>query len=274
MAELEIDILTLFPELFGPFVDASFVGMARERGQARIEAHDLRDWTEDRHRTVDDTPYGGGPGMLLKPDVVVAGIEALAGRKGPDREARVVLLSPQGRRLDQAWLEGASRHPRWVILCGRYEGVDQRAIDLAVDEEVSLGDYVLCGGEIPAMALVEGMVRLLPGLLGNAESVAKESFTQEILEGPQYTRPPVFRGIEVPEILRSGHHAEIERWRRERAVEWTRKRRPDLLAPAHPAVRDRTTAASAPLQTTASDPPPERKREKSPSEDDTRNPRK
>ncbi len=229
MADLEIDVLTIFPELFEPFFEASFVAMARERDQARIEAHDLRAWTDDRHRTVDDTPYGGGPGMLMKPEPLVAAIEALAGAKGPERETKVVLLTPQGRRLDQPWLEQASRQRKFLLVCGRYEGVDQRAIDLAIDEEISLGDYVLCGGEIPAMVLIEGMVRLLPGLLGNAESVAKESFTQEILEGPQYTRPPIFRGLEVPEILRSGHHAEIERWRRERAIEWTRERRPDLL---------------------------------------------
>ena len=270
----KVDVLTLFPGLVEHFLGEALLGSSREKGLLDLRAHDLRAWAEDRRRTVDDAPYGGGPGMVMKPEPLVAGIEALAGPKGPERNARVILMSPQGRVLDQALLAELVQISHLVLVCGRYEGVDQRAIDLAVDEEVSLGDYVLCGGEIPAMALVEGMVRLLPGLLGNAESVAKESFTQEILEGPQYTRPPVFRGIEVPEILRSGHHAEIERWRRERAVEWTRKRRPDLLAPAHPAVRDRTTAASAPLQTTASDPPPERKREKSPSEDDTRNPRK
>ncbi|MDP6981357.1 MAG: tRNA (guanosine(37)-N1)-methyltransferase TrmD [Myxococcota bacterium] len=251
MADLEIDLLTIFPGLFDAFLDESFVGMARERGLARIAAHDLREWTDDRHRTVDDAPYGGGPGMLMKPEPLIAGIEALAGPKGPEREARVVLLSPQGRCLDQGWLEEAARHQRWVIVCGRYEGVDQRAIDLAIDEEISLGDYVLCGGEIPAMVLVEGMVRLLPGLLGNAESVAKESFTQEILEGPQYTRPPIFRDLEVPEILRSGHHAEIARWRRERALEWTRLRRPDLL--------------ERKLERT--DPPPERNGPAEPSED-------
>ncbi|MCP5043642.1 MAG: tRNA (guanosine(37)-N1)-methyltransferase TrmD [bacterium] len=229
MAELEIDVLTIFPGLFDAFLAESFVGMARERGLARIEAHDLRDWTDDRHRSVDDSPYGGGPGMLMKPEPLVDGIEALAGAKGPERRAQVVLVSPQGRPLTQRWLERAARRPHHVIVCGRYEGVDQRAIELAVDEEVSIGDYVLCGGEIPAMVLIEGMIRLLPGLLGNAESVAKESFAQEILEGPQYTRPPEFRDLAVPEELRSGNHAVIERWRRRKAIEWTRQRRPDLL---------------------------------------------
>lgn len=226
---LEIDVLSIFPGLFDGFLSESFIGMARDRGLARIDAHDLRDWTSDRHRTVDDSPYGGGPGMLLKPEPLVAGIEALAGEKGPSRRARVVLVSPQGRPLTQSWLNEAITHPHWVLVCGRYEGVDQRAIDLAVDEEVSIGDYVLSGGEIPAMVLIEGMVRLLPGLLGNAESIAQESFTRDILEGPQYTRPPEFRGRAVPKELLSGNHAEIARWRHEKATERTARRRPDLL---------------------------------------------
>jgi tRNA (guanine37-N1)-methyltransferase len=177
--------------------------------------------------------------MLMKPEPLVAGIEALAGEKGAGRKARVVLLSPQGHPLTQEWLVRASRQPRWVVVCGRYEGVDQRVIDLAVDEEVSIGDYVLCGGEVPAMVLIEGMIRLLPGLLGNAESVNQESFAQDILEGPQYTRPPEFRGRAVPRELLSGNHAVIERWRRERAIELTRLRRPDLL-PNASASRDRS----------------------------------
>ena len=227
--QLEIDILSIFPNLFDNFLSESFVGKARERGIARIEAHDLRDWTADKHRTVDDSPYGGGPGMLMKPEPLVAGIEALAGKKGEGRRARVVLLSPQGRPVTQAWLASAAEGPHCVLVCGRYEGIDQRVIDLAVDEEVSIGDYVLGGGEIPAMVLIEGMIRLLPGLLGNPESVQRESFAQEILEGPQYTRPPEFRGRVVPEELLSGNHAVIDRWRKEKAIEGTRQRRPDLL---------------------------------------------
>ncbi len=228
-ARLEIDVLSIFPKLFDNFLAESFVGMARKRGLARVEAHDLRCWTTDRHRSVDDSPYGGGPGMLMKPEPLVAGIEALAGEKGDSRSARVVLLSPQGRPLTQKWLVAASRQPHWVLVCGRYEGVDQRVIDLAVDEELSIGDYVLCGGEVPAMVLIEGMIRLLPGLLGNAESVDQESFARDILEGPQYTRPPEFRGRTVPQELLSGNHAVIARWRRARAIELTRLRRPDLL---------------------------------------------
>jgi len=229
---LEIDVISLFPRLFDTFLAESFVGIACERERARITLHDLRDWTTDRHRTVDDSPYGGGPGMLMKPEPLVAAIEELAGAKGEERRARVVLLSPQGRRLDQAWLQESSREEHLVIVCGRYEGVDQRAIDLAVDEEISLGDFVLCGGEVPAMALIEGMVRLLPGVLGNPDSTRSESFGGDLLEGPQYTRPAEFRGQEVPEILLSGDHAMIARWREEKAVETTRRRRPDLMAAA------------------------------------------
>ncbi len=230
---LEIDVLTIFPRLFDGFLGESFLGVAQQQGALRVDTHDLRDWTSDRHRSVDDSPYGGGPGMLMKPEPLVAGIEALAGPKGPERKAKVILLSPQGRRLDQPWLAEAAQQTHLVVVCGRYEGVDQRAIDLAVDEEVSIGDYVLSGGETPAMVLIEGIVRLLPGVLGNPESLAEESFGGELLEGPQYTRPPEFRGRRVPEELLSGNHALIARWRREKATEITKQRRPDLIEFAH-----------------------------------------
>ncbi len=226
---MRIDVITIFPRLFEPFAGESMLGIAVREGVVALRIHDLRDWTQDRHRTVDDTPYGGGPGMVLKPEPLVAAIEALAGPRGPGRKARVLMLSAQGRRLDQARLEELAREEHLVLVCGRYEGVDQRAIDLAVDEEVSLGDYVLSGGEVPAMAIVEGVVRLLPGALGNPESTARESFRGGGLEGPQYTRPPEFRGLAVPEVLRSGNHQAIARWRAERARELTRRRRPDLL---------------------------------------------
>jgi len=205
------------------------VGIARDRGALAVEVHDLRRWTSDRHRTVDDAPYGGGPGMVMKPEPLVAAIEALAGPKGPGRSARVVLMTPQGRRLDQAALETLAAGPHLVLVCGRYEGVDQRVIELAVDDEISIGDFVLSGGEVPAMVVMEGVVRLLPGVLGNQESAASESFREDLLEGPQYTRPPEFRGLAVPEVLRSGDHAAILRWRRERSAEITGARRPDLL---------------------------------------------
>ncbi|HVP30823.1 MAG TPA: tRNA (guanosine(37)-N1)-methyltransferase TrmD [Myxococcota bacterium] len=224
-----IDVITIFPDLFGPFLDESFVGQARAKGVLEVAVHDLRAWTTDRHRTVDDAPYGGGPGMVLKPEPLVAAIEALAGEKGR-RAARVVLLSPQGRRLDQGEVARLAREPHLVLVCGRYEGVDQRAIELAIDEEVSIGDYVLSGGEVPAMVVVEAITRLLPGVLGNPESVCTESFQAGLLEGPQYTRPAVFRGREVPEVLRSGDHAAVARWRAEQAWQFTRTRRPDLAS--------------------------------------------
>jgi tRNA (guanine37-N1)-methyltransferase len=226
---LRIEVITLFPTLFEPFLATAFVGIARKRGQLEVALHDLRDWSTDRHRSVDDNPYGGGPGMLMTPEPLVEAIEALAGAKGPGRTAQVVLLSPQGQRLDQRVLEDFATASHLVLVCGRYEGVDQRVIDLAVDREVSIGDYVLSGGEIPAMAVIEGIARLLPGVLGNPESAQSDSYGGDLLEGPQYTRPPVFRGQEVPEVLRSGNHAIIEQWRVERAEERTRERRPDLL---------------------------------------------
>jgi tRNA (guanine37-N1)-methyltransferase len=239
-----IDVLTIFPQLVEAFLSEALVGFAREQGLVELRAHDLRQWTDDRHRTVDDAPYGGGPGMVMKPEPLVRGIEALAGPKAPERAARVILMSPQGRVLTQRLLAelGARRH--LVLVCGRYEGVDQRVVELAVDEELSIGDYVLGGGEVPAMAVIEGIVRLVPGVLGNPESARRDSFSGSLssspslsegdsrggfLEGPQYTRPPVFRGRAVPEVLLSGDHAAIERFRAERARERTRERRPDLL---------------------------------------------
>jgi len=253
---LRIDVVTIFPGLFQPFLKESFIGVAQQRGLAEIAVHDLRAWTTDRHRTVDDTPYGGGPGMVMKPEPLTKAIEELAGPK-EERDAKgaqVVLLSPRGRRLDQALLQDLAKiesigsiesrnqerkeHEesqatgRLVLVCGRYEGVDQRVIDLAVDQEISIGDYVLSGGEIPAMLLIEGMVRLIPGVLGNPESIIEESFQEDLLEAPHYTRPAEFRGRQVPEVLRSGNHAAINEWRRGQAREITLKRRPDLLGAA------------------------------------------
>ena len=228
---LRIDVITIFPGLFEAFLAESMVGIARREGQLDVSVHDLRRWAGDRHHVVDDAPYGGGPGMVMKPEPLVAAIEALAGPKGPDREARVILLTPQGSLLSQQRLAGLAGEARLVLVCGRYEGVDQRAIDLAVDEEISIGDYVLSGGEVPAMALIEGVARLLPGVLGNPESLTTESFQGGMLEGPQYTRPAVFRGLEVPQVLRSGDHGAVTRWRAERARDLTRRRRPDLLEP-------------------------------------------
>lgn len=226
---MRIDVLTIFPELFEPFARTSLLGTACAEGRVALHVHDLRAWAHDRHRTVDDIPYGGGPGMVMKPEPLVEAIEALAGPKGPERPAKVILLSPQGVPLRQELAAGLAAEPRLVLVCGRYEGVDQRVTELAVDLELTIGDYVLAGGEIPAMALIEAVVRLVPGVLGNPASVETESFGAARLEGPQYTRPAVFRGLAVPAVLRSGHHAEIARWREEHALEWTRRRRPDLL---------------------------------------------
>jgi tRNA (guanine37-N1)-methyltransferase len=225
---VRVDVVTIFPRLFDEFLESSFVAIARRGGELAVAVHDLRDWTHDRHRSVDDAPYGGGPGMVLRPEPLVEAIESLAGPKGPARRARVVLLSPQGARLDQASVAGLAAEAHLVLVCGRYEGVDQRVIDLAVDQEVSIGDYVLSGGEVPAMAVLEAVTRLLPGVLGNPESVAAESFQQGRLEGPQYTRPAVYRGREVPAVLRSGDHRAIAAWRAEQAERVTRQRRPDL----------------------------------------------
>ncbi len=218
-----IDVITIFPELFAAFRRESFVGLAQQHAIAQIAVHDLRDWTADRHRTVDDAPYGGGPGMVMKPEPLVAAIEAV---RGP--EARVVLMTPQGRRLDQALVARLAEQTQLVLVCGRYEGVDQRVIDLVVDEEVSIGDYVLSGGELPAMVLIEAMVRLWPGVLGNPDSAGSDSFQSGLLEGPQYTRPASFRGLDVPAVLRSGDHAAVARWRAEQARAITQRRRPDL----------------------------------------------
>jgi tRNA (guanine37-N1)-methyltransferase len=229
---LRIDVVTIFPGLFEAFLGESIVGIACRGGALEAGVHDLRSFTSDRHRTVDDAPYGGGPGMVMKPEPLVDAIEAVAGPKGPGRSGTVVLLTPQGRRLDQARVARLATETHLVLVCGRYEGVDQRVIDLAVDEEISIGDYVLSGGEVPAMVLIEALARLLPGVLGNPESTGSESFEHGLLEGPQYTRPAVFRGLEVPEVLLSGNHAAVARWRTEQAQELTRRRRPDLLRAA------------------------------------------
>ena len=226
---LRIDVITIFPGLFEPFLRESLLGLAIREGRLQVIVHDLRSWATDRHQVVDDAPYGGGPGMVMKPEPLVAAIESLAGPKGPQRKAQVVLLTPQGRPLDQAGLETLAGEEHLVLVCGRYEGVDQRVVELAVDRELSIGDYVLSGGEVPAMAVIEGVSRLVPGVLGNPESSRADSFQEGLLEGPQYTRPAEFRGHRVPEVLRSGDHGAVDAWRAEQAREITRRNRPDLL---------------------------------------------
>jgi tRNA (guanine37-N1)-methyltransferase len=228
---MRIDVITIFPELFTPFREAGVLGQAVGRGEIALAAHDLRRWTSDKHRSVDDIPYGGGPGMVMRPGPIVEAVEELAGKKG-ERAARVLLMSPQGATFTQARAKDLAGEEHLAIVCGRYEGVDQRAIELAIDEELSIGDYVLSGGEVAAMVVIEALTRFVPGVLGNPASAETESFQQHRrggLEGPQYTRPAEYRGLAVPEVLRSGDHAKIARWRAEAALARTRERRPDLL---------------------------------------------
>ena len=224
---MRIDVVTIFPPLLAGAFEHSIIKRARERGIVDIQVHDLRGYTTDRHRTVDDYPYGGGAGMVMKPEPWFAAVEALrvAGNPG-----RAILLTPQGQRLEQRFVQRLASEDRLIILCGRYEGVDERVREHLADEEISIGDYVLSGGEPAAAVLVDALVRLQPGALGSSESTIEESFADGLLEYPQYTRPPEFRGWRVPDVLLSGDHGAVERWRRDQQVERTRVRRPDLLA--------------------------------------------
>jgi tRNA (guanine37-N1)-methyltransferase len=219
-------ILTLFPEALEPYLSSSIVGIAQEKGLARIELIDFRDFARDRHRTVDDRPFGGGPGMLLKPEPIVECVEWLEERHGSFRK---IMLCPGGRSFHQRDAKRLAEEERILLLCGRYEGFDERISMLLDLEPISVGDYVLSGGELPAMAIVEASIRLLPGVLGDERSAIEESFQEEGgLDHPHYTRPRVFRGLEVPEVLLSGNHASIEKWREKQAQLRTRTRRPDL----------------------------------------------
>src|SRR5262245_1701669 len=223
---MRIDVITIFPSILEGSLGASLLGRAIETGLLDVRVHDLRDWTTDRHRSVDDEAFGGGPGMVMKPEPVFAAVESLDPERG-----RVLLLSPAGRRLDQALVRALSEESHLTLLCGRYEGVDERVVDGLPAEEISIGDYVLSGGELPALVLIEAVTRLIPGVLGNEASSAQDSFaTPTSLDHPHYTRPQEFRGMRVPDVLLSGHHAEIERWRRGAAREKARRNRPDLAS--------------------------------------------
>lgn len=230
---LRFDIITIFPEFFREAIDCGIVRRARNAGLVEIVAHDLRQWTTDKHHVVDDRPFGGGDGMVLKPEPIFAAVEALTGavrREDLPPQTRVVLLSAQGEVFSQRLAqELAQSDLRIVLLCGRYEGVDERVSEALVTDEISIGDYVLSGGEPAAMVMIDAVVRLLPGALGSETSALFESFSEGLLDYPQYTRPPDFRGMKVPEVLLSGNHAEIARWRKEVALEKTRRKRPDLL---------------------------------------------
>ncbi|MRS13019.1 MAG: tRNA (guanosine(37)-N1)-methyltransferase TrmD [Actinobacteria bacterium] len=223
---MRIDIITVLPSLFSPVLEASVIGRALASGVLEIVVHDLRDWASDKHRTTDDYPFGGGPGMVMKPEPVLQAVQDVLGKSST--EATVVVLSPQGRRLDQELVRELAARPRLVMICGRYEGFDERILSCA-DVEVSVGDYVLTGGELPALVLVDAVSRLQPGVLGHEESAADESFSDGLLEYPQYTRPSSYAGMDVPEVLTSGDHARIAAWRRRESVRRTAERRPDLI---------------------------------------------
>ena len=232
---MKIQILTIFPELCQAVCDTSILGRARRSGAVEIEALDLRRWATDKHRTTDDEPYGGGPGMVMKIAPIHAALKDLGGELEGDlggergEGTRVVLMSPQGARFDQRMAERLSEVEHLVLLCGHYEGVDQRVADHLVDEEISIGDYVLTNGVLAACVVTDAVVRLLPGVLGDADSAVEESFSTGLLDYPHYTRPETFEGWRVPEVLLSGNHAAIARWRREEALRITAERRPDLL---------------------------------------------
>jgi tRNA (guanine37-N1)-methyltransferase len=224
-ASIAFEVVTLFPEMFESFLGASLLGKARAAGLVSVAFTNPRDFATDRHHSVDDAPYGGGVGMVMRPEPLVAAVEALVAARGP---AHRVLLSPAGAPLDQARVRALAALPRIALVCGRYEGVDER-VRASVDTEVSLGDFVLTGGELVALCIVDAVARLLPGVLGNAESSGSESFEGGLLEYPQYTRPAGFRGVSVPDVLQGGDHARIARWRRWHQLRLTLARRPDLL---------------------------------------------
>ena len=240
---MRIDIVTLFPEICRAPLNESMMKRAQEKGIVELRIYNLRDWTTDKHHVVDDAPFGGGQGMVMKPQPIFAAVEDL-GRQTPNtqrptlnvqgsqienRKSKVILMSPAGRRFDQQLATELSQEPHLIIVCGHYEGVDHRVIEHLIDLEISIGDYVLTNGAITAVVLVDAVVRLLPGVLGHEQSATDDSFATQLLEAPQYTRPAEFRGWKVPEVLLSGNHAEIAKWRKEQAIKRTRENRPDLL---------------------------------------------
>lgn len=219
---MKFDVLTLFPEMFTPLT-SSIIGRAEKNGHIEINITDMRDFSKDKHKKVDDTPYGGGAGMVIRPDVVYDAYQSVK-----TADTKVIYLTPQGKQLDQAKVENLSKEKHIVLLCGHYEGIDQRVIDEIAPEEISIGDYVLTGGELPVMVLIDSVTRYVEGVL-NKDSIKEESFASGLLEYPQYTRPEIFKNRQVPEILVSGHHEKIEDWRKKKAIEITYKKRPDLL---------------------------------------------
>ena len=227
---MKVDVFTLFPEVMSPYLEASILGKARQAGALDVQLHQIRDYAKDKHRMTDDLPYGGGGGMVMKPDPIFNAVEEVLGLE-PDRPP-IILLTPQGRLFDQELAWELVELPRFGLICGRYEGVDERIRQHLVTQEISIGDYVLTGGELPALVVIDAVARLIPGVLGDDEAPAKDSHQGSLLEHPHYTRPAEFRGWEVPAILRSGDHGKVESWRRRQALLRTQQRRPDLLEQA------------------------------------------
>ncbi len=235
---MQFEVFTLLPEVFSSYLETSIIKRARERGLIDVRVHNIRDYTHDKHHVTDDTPYGGGGGMVMKPEPVFEAVETVLGLDpnqtppGPESNIPIILLTPQGRVFDQAIAQELSQHPHIALLCGRYEGIDERIREHLVTDEISIGDYVLTGGELPALILIDAISRLLPDVLGDPTGAQDDSHAMGLLEYPHYTRPPEFRGWKAPDILLSGDHAKIEKWRREQALERTFKKRPDMLEKA------------------------------------------
>ncbi|MBC8333879.1 MAG: tRNA (guanosine(37)-N1)-methyltransferase TrmD [Anaerolineales bacterium] len=223
---MQFDIFTLFPEVFPPYLNSSILKRAQQNGYLGVELHNIREWTRDKHHVTDDTPYGGGGGMIMKPEPVFEAVEDVL---GTPPACPIVLLTPQGRLFTQDVAQELARNDRLALLCGRYEGLDERIRTHLVTDEISIGDYVLTGGELPALILIDALTRLIPGVLGDENGAANDSHASGLLEGPHYTRPPEFRGWEIPAVLRSGDHARVAQWRREQALLRTFKRRPEML---------------------------------------------
>jgi tRNA (guanine37-N1)-methyltransferase len=241
---MQFEVFTLLPEVFPSYLETSIIKRARERDLINVRVHNIRDFTHDKHNTTDDTPYGGGGGMVMKPDPVFEAIETVLGLNSnqtppePDSNIPIILLTPQGRVFNQSIAQELSQHPHIALLCGRYEGIDERIREHLVTDEISIGDYVLTGGELPALILIDAIARLLPDVLGDPTGAQDDSHATGLLEYPHYTRPPEFRGWKAPDILLSGDHAKIEKWRREQSLLRTFKKRPDMLAKAELTKKD------------------------------------
>jgi tRNA (guanine37-N1)-methyltransferase len=223
---MRFDVFSIFPDLFLPYLQTSILQRAREKGLIDVQLHDIRDWAKDRHHVTDDMPYGGGGGMVMKPEPVFAAVESVV---GSPTDCPVILLTPQGRSFDQRIAQDLAANPRIAMICGRYEGFDERIREHLATQEISIGDFVLTGGEIPALLVIDAVSRLVPGVLGDPDGAMDDSHASGLIEYPHYTRPPVFRGWSVPEVLLSGNHAEINRWRREQSLLRTARRRPEML---------------------------------------------